>query len=87
MAIAAHATTGAIAQGLGAVHRTGHTGFAQGALATGLGVKKKSFNQFFHRGKGAVYALVTQTFEDRVQSNQTGFQRFINPAQPSGISH
>jgi hypothetical protein len=87
VAIAAHAATGAIAQGFGAVHRAGHSSFTQGALATGLGVKKKSFNQFFHSGKGAIYALVAQAIEDRVQSNQTCLQSFINPAKPTGVSH
>jgi hypothetical protein len=87
VAIAAHSATGAIAQGLGAVHWAGHSGFTQAALATGLRVKKKPLNQFFHCGKGAVYALITQTIEDRMQSHQTGFQGFINPAQPTGVSH
>jgi len=32
-----------------------------------------------------IYALIAQTIEDRMQSHQTGFQGFINPAQPAGI--
>jgi hypothetical protein len=46
--ITAHTTTGAIAQRLWTVHWTSHTCFTESALATGLRIEQKAFNQLFN---------------------------------------
>ena len=66
-AVLPDATTGTIAQRLGAIHRAGHAGFTQCALTAGLRVKEKPLNHAFDCGKGLVQPIITNPSKNGFQ--------------------
>jgi hypothetical protein len=85
-AIRADAATGPVPHGLRAVHRAGHAGNTQGALAAGPGIEQKAFNRFFNRKEQVVQALITDTRKQGMEPDEDILPGIVEHTEPCGIA-
>src|SRR5208283_3081554 len=87
IAVGAHAAARAVAQGLGAVHRTRHAGGGEHALAAHAAVVQRALDGLLDGRHGPLDALIAERTEQPVHAHQHRLEAAIECVQAARVAH
>ena len=83
----AHAAAGPVAQVLRAIHRAGHAGRGQRALAAHLAVEEEALDLPLDGGDGLLQPLIADALQHRGQHHQAGLEHVVEALEAAGMTH
>src|SRR6266567_7148482 len=84
--IGTNAAAGAVAHGLGAVHRAGHSGIAERALAAHLAIEQHALDRALDRGNRPLQALVADPAQEGIEGDQRPLEAFIEGLEAARVA-